>query len=77
MVRLQEKGPHRRLDNMRREDDRRLAEREQVTNHRRHKPPTSSANQARAGGRVLSAAHCKSLSGRRNVREQVAMAARI
>lgn len=35
MVRQQEKGPHRRLDDMRREEDRRLAEREQVTNHRR------------------------------------------
>lgn len=34
MVRQQEKGPHRRLDDMRREEDRRLAEREQVTNHR-------------------------------------------
>lgn len=33
MVRQQEKGPHRRLDDMRREEDRRLAEREQVTNH--------------------------------------------
>ena len=32
MVRQQEKGPHRRLDDMRREEDRRLAEREQVTN---------------------------------------------
>lgn len=36
MVRQQEKGPHRRLDDMRREEDRRLAEREQVTNHGRH-----------------------------------------
>lgn len=35
IVRQQEKGPHRRLDDMRREEDRRLAEREQVTNHRR------------------------------------------
>lgn len=35
MVRQQEKGPHRRLDDMRREEDRRLAEREQVTNHGR------------------------------------------
>lgn len=36
MVRQQEKGPHRRLDDMRREEDRRMAEREQVTNHKRH-----------------------------------------
>lgn len=35
MVRQQEKGPHRRLDDMRREEDRRMAEREQVTNRRR------------------------------------------
>lgn len=35
MVRQQEKGPHRRLDDMRREEDRRMAEREQVTNHKR------------------------------------------
>lgn len=34
MVRQQEKGPHRRLDDMRREEDRRMAEREQVTNHK-------------------------------------------
>lgn len=34
MVRQQDKGPHRRLDDMRREEDRRMAEREQVTNHR-------------------------------------------
>lgn len=34
MVRQQQdKAPHRRLDDMRREEDRRLAEREQVTNH--------------------------------------------
>ena len=32
MARQQEKGPHRRLDDMRREEDRRMAEREQVTN---------------------------------------------
>lgn len=35
MVRQQEKGPHRRLDDMRREEDRRLAEREQVTNRKK------------------------------------------
>lgn len=34
MVRQQQdKAPHRRLDDMRREEDRRMAEREQVTNH--------------------------------------------
>lgn len=33
MVRQQEKAPHRRLDDMRREEDRRMAEREQVANH--------------------------------------------
>lgn len=36
MVRQQEKGPHRRIDDMRREEDRRMAEREQVTNCRGH-----------------------------------------
>ena len=48
MARQQEKGPHRRLDDMRREEDRRLAEREQVTNGvcRRARP---SANREAAG----------------------------
>lgn len=58
MVRQQEKGPHRRLDDMRREEDRRLAEREQVTNRRRC--GAASANRCQVWA-CPPAAQCKSL----------------
>lgn len=48
MVRQQQdKAPHRRLDDMRREEDRRMAEREQVTNHS-HRTAAGPANRSLA-----------------------------
>lgn len=61
MVRQQEKGPHRRLDDIRREEDRRLAEREQVTNHEKHRSTISQLG--RGVGVAYSAAYCHSSCG--------------
>lgn len=74
MVRQQEKGPHRRLDDIRREEDRRLAEREQVTNHEKRRSTISQL--WRGVGVAYSAGYCKPL-WLCNVSELVAMAAGI